>query len=507
MKKYFVLFFLFIAMPCFAQINLVSNDIFSLTLSPYLQTDVISFNNAVDLDSHSKDDRSTYFGIDYSLGFNFNFKAQDQRFFFKLERNGLYDYDAPLFIHDTLTTTGPTHVKAYRNVELLPQLEEFWYELPLNIFATRFKAGLFNYEAGKGYAVGSGSFENYGAMLYRQDDDFSWRIYYFRPDLVYKNRLGPRIELEEEEGIDYQPNAANLFALDATFNLGKNVFQPFISVLSDYTHQGKKTSLFSAPTNRDILGTVGISADFYIKGFSLGLELARNFGQAESSEPAFKNVEHKGYLLYSNATYDFGRFSPHAQFIFSSGNKVTQEMVESGDTTFPNAANKAFSVYSPLNTNLFDCLGPSADSLPLVFFGWGYGLNNGIGVYRPSTFSDDSIYENMVMPSMGFDYKLTEKLSVILDWWYIRANEKGVGMLAGIAKELSRNLGQEIDLTLSFDFNDKMNISLYGGYFWPGEFFKEKRDDVGGSLFTPYVRGDGKADNAYQIELVCSLEF
>ncbi|MCM8779994.1 MAG: hypothetical protein NC914_02460, partial [Candidatus Omnitrophica bacterium] len=254
------MFLFIIAAPCFAQIEWVNNENFSFVLSPCLQLDFITFNNVVDLDSHNKDDHSRYFGVDYSLGLDFNFKKPDHEFYFKLERNGIYDYDAPVFIYKTLTTPGYTRIKAYRNEEFLPQLEEFWYDLPLKIFSARFKTGLFNYEVGKGYAAGTGSFENYGAMIYRRQDNFSWRFFYFRPELVYKNRLGPKVEAEKEEGIDYEPNAANFFAADATFNLGEHKLQPFISVLSDYTHQAKRTNLFATPTDRDILGTAGISA-------------------------------------------------------------------------------------------------------------------------------------------------------------------------------------------------------------------------------------------------------
>jgi hypothetical protein len=235
------------------------------------------------------------------------------------------------------------------------------------------------------------------------------------------------------------------------------------------------------------------------------LEIARNFGKAESESEDFKDVEHKGYLLYATGSYNIGKFIPHSKFLFSSGNKVTTDMVNNGDTTFPGGANKAFSTYSPLNTNLFDSHSPIADSLPLVFCGFGYGLNYGVGINRPSTLGDTSVLDNLIMPSLGFDYNFTDKLTATLDWWYMMSNEKGVGMLAKAAKELSRHLGQEIDASVSYAMNDRINISLCTGYFFPGHFFKERRDDTGGSLFTPFVRGDGKADGAYQVEL--NIEF
>ncbi|OGX18467.1 MAG: hypothetical protein A3K83_05605 [Omnitrophica WOR_2 bacterium RBG_13_44_8b] len=470
-------------------------------------SDLISFNNTLDLDSGNSQDSVTYFGIDYSLAFTLEFKQKGPVVFLKFERNGLYDYDAPLFIEDELIVAGPSRVEAYRNKELLPQIEEFWVDLPVAYTPLRFKAGLFAYEVGKGFAQGTGSFENYGLNLTFPGEDFSWRLHYFRPDLAYKTRLGPTIKQEKQEGIGYEHNAANYFAFDAAFSSDGNNFSPFIGLLLDNTSSGKRANLFAAPVHREVLGTLGFDWDIKIKDFSLGFEAARNFGKAKSEDDGFKDIEHKGYLLYATASYNIAKLSPRCQFVYSSGNKVTTEMVDNGDEQFVGGANKAFSAYSPLNTNLMDSLCPVPDSLPLVFSGWGYGMNYGLGLNRPSTLADDCILENLIMPSIGFDYRFSDKFSATLDWWYILANEKGVGAWEGVAKELSRNLGQEIDLSFSYDINKQINISLYTGYFVPGEYFKEERDDTEGSLFTPFVRGDGNADPAYQIELVAEFKF
>ena len=489
---------------CFSS-PLLETENLTLFLDAYLRNDVVTFKNVVDLDSHNRDDHSTYFGIDYSLGFKLDLKKPNQQYYLKLERNGPYDYDAPLFIHNTLMVSGPSRIEADRDDELLPQAEEFWFDLPIANLPLRFKAGLFPYEVGKGFAQGNGTFENYGFNLYHPGENFSWRFHYFRPDLVYKTRLGPKIRQEKEQGIQYEPNAANYFAFDATVISDKNKFQPFIGILLDHTSVNKRANLFAVPVRKETLGILGLDYDTKIKTLSLGFELARNFGKAESEDAEFKDIEHKGYLIYTNASYDIGKFSPHGQFLFTSGNKVTTEMVDNGDEQFYSGANKAFSIYSPLNTNLFDSVSPIADSLPLVFLGWGNGLNYGVGINRPSTLADDGVLENLIMPSLGFDYNFTDKFSVTVDWWYIKANERGVGTLGDLAKELSRNLGQEIDLSFYYDINNNVNISLCAGYFFPGKYFKEERDDTGGSLFTPFVRGDGNANAAYQIEL--SLEF
>jgi hypothetical protein len=87
------------------------------------------------------------------------------------------------------------------------------------------------------------------------------------------------------------------------------------------------------------------------------------------------------------------------------------------------------------------------------------------------------------------------------------AFNRPVGTLDGQGKYLSRDLGYETDLFVDYKVNTHMTVGFLGGYFIPGKFYKEKRDDVDGSLFTPFVRGDGHANNAYQIECYAELKF
>jgi len=55
--------------------------------------------------------------------------------------------------------------------------------------------------------------------------------------------------------------------------------------------------------------------------------------------------------------------------------------------------------------------------------------------------------------------------------------------------------------------NKNVKLGFLGGYFFPGRYYKERRDDTQGSLLSPFVRGDGDADNAYQVELVMEVTF
>jgi len=154
-----------------------------LGLDSYLRTDLVSFKNVVDLDSHNKDDQTVYLGIDYNLAFTADFKDSGNKFYLKLERNGPYDYDAPLFIHNTLINSGG-RVEKYRNAELLPQVEEVWLDNKL-LGNFGLKTGLYIYEVGNGFSL-NGGYENYGATLYYQVQNIFWRLYYCRPDLVTK---------------------------------------------------------------------------------------------------------------------------------------------------------------------------------------------------------------------------------------------------------------------------------------------------------------------------------
>ncbi|MFH0826873.1 MAG: hypothetical protein V1923_03175 [Candidatus Omnitrophota bacterium] len=475
---------------------------FVLSLDSYFRTDLVSFKNTVDLDSHNKDDSTAYLGLDYSFGFNLESKDKEKRFFLKLERNGPCDYSAPLFVHNTLMTSAGS-IERYRNESLLPQIEEFWMDVPL-LQPIRLKLGLYTYEVGNGFSL-HGCYENLGLTLFTESDGLSWRFYYSRPDLHNDVRWGPRIRQEQEQDFLYEPNAANFFALDMTFKKGESTLQPYVGALVDYTSAGKRDNTFTTPTNRDILGTFGLSWTLKQSDFSWSIEVARNFGEAKSASPEYKDVQHTGYLIFTQLDYQMGRWTPYFAFLAASGNKVSLEQAENLEETLTSSKNRAFSYYSPLNNNLDDSVcGSNADMLPIVAMGGGYGLN--YGVPRPGTFASAD-FDNLLMPQGGFDFQIQENLTLGIYGYYLSLFERPVGLLNGKARYLSRELGSEIDLFLDYQLNKNTLISLLGGYFFPGRYFKELRNDSDGSLLSPFVRGDGEPDEAYQIEVAVEFKF
>lgn len=482
--------------------ELLNTEQLGLALDTYLRLDLVHFKNVVTLDSHNKDDHTTYLGIDYSLAFSADFKDSQNKFYLKLERNGPYDYDAPLFIHNTLLTSGGS-IEKYRGTELLPQVEELWLDSKL-FDSYGVKVGLYIYEVGNGFSL-NGNYENYGVTLYKETQDLLWRMYYCKPDLVYKNHLGPHIKQEEEQGQRYEPNAANFFATDAKITVDKQTFWPYVGMLADYTSSGKRDNLFAAAIKRDFLGTLGTAWQYENDDFTLKLEAAHNFGVALSEDSNYKDITHTGYMFYSAFDYTFGKLVPELQFLFCSGNKATPDEAEAGDTLYTGGKNRAFSYSSPSNMNLSDSVSSSnATMLPIVTMGGGFGLN--YGVPRPGTFAPGD-FENLIMPSVGFDYNFTDKLCMSLYGYYLMAFNKPVGTLDGRGKYLSRDLGAELDLYVDYKLNKNIMVGFLGGCFFPGKFYKERRDDTSGSLFSPYLRGDGSANNAYQIEFYAELKF
>jgi len=295
------------------------------------------------------------------------------------------------------------------------------------------------------------------------------------------------------------------FATDAKISVGQATFWPYVGMLADYTSSGKRDNLFAAPVKKDLLGTFGMAWEYAGDDFTLKLEAARNFGYAQSEDSEYKDIEHTGYMFYSGFNYVLGKFVPELQFLFCSGNKTTLDVAGEPDGVYVSGKNRAFSYSSPTNRYLSDAVSSSnVDMLPIVAMGGGYGLN--YGVPRPGTFYSGD-FEDLIMPAMGFDYNFTDKLCVSLYGYYLRAFNRPVGIWDGQSKYLSRDLGWEADLFVGYKANEHVNVGFLGGYFIPGRYYKERRSDVEGSPFSPYVRGDGSANNAYQLEFYVELKF
>jgi len=117
------------------------------------------------------------------------------------------------------------------------------------------------------------------------------------------------------------------------------------------------------------------------------------------------------------------------------------------------------------------------------------------------------VIENLILVNAGFDYALTEKANITFDWWYMSSVEKGIGMYNGVPKVISPDLGHEFDIYYTYAVTNNIFFTTYAGIFLPGAAYREERTDERGSLFTPFVRGDGKADPAYVAEFSLIISY
>ncbi len=529
--------FLFI-LPLRAEVELLGpegklkrpeNKDFTITTDGYFATDFVASKNTIDLSNKNKKDSFGYIGMAYRLNVDMKYK-DDAELYFGFERNGPYEYDVPVLGRKSVPTIYG-NVEHYRNREFLPELKEWFLDIksPLTeAYPIRAKVGLFPLQIGNGFAV-TGYYQNYGVQIYHPGETLSWHFNYFKPNWNNYAILGQTIPQEKAGGRGYFHTQADLFSLDAVYQWKKpdqscwivpgGSFQPYISFLSDRTGDLKRNNLFETQTHQDLLGTLGADLNLEFGRFSLGFEAARNFGSAKATAGDFaidpetgdvlvsgnKDIVHKGYFFYADAAYDLTEYwlTPRSKIFVFSGNKSFDS-----NTTDPallhGSTNRAFSVYSPLNTNLSYSVYPPQKLYPLLFMGNAWG--NSYGVLRPGTFNDPVQFENLITPNVGVNITPHPKVTLTIDWWYFSSFERGLGSFEGVSRKLSRDLGSEFDFGATIDATKWLTLNLGLGYFIPGDYYRAERDDDG-TAFSPRVNTDGVANRALYFENRITVKF
>ncbi len=520
------IFFLLQTRPLFSEVELIgsegkilkpSSNAFSLSASAYERSDVIMMNNLIDLDSAGKKDSMSYLGMEYYLETSAKYRDLAE-VFIKFQRTGpAYEDAIVLGRRDVNSIYGETD--RIRGKQYLPEIKEWFLNAKLpSDYELRTQAGLFSHILGNGYA-GAGYFENYGASLYHPGEKFAWTFYWNRPDWNNRMILGPILEQDKRIGRGYQATVADYFSLDGIYQwnqkeadswrLLSGSLQPYVSLLSDRTG-GKRANLFAVQTEQDLLGTMGFDLKLKWNRLAFDFETARNFGGANAKGGAIdsdglldsRDISHKGYMLATEMSADLHEIwiKPRASFMLASGNELEGSDVNG---VLQGSANRAFSNYSPLNTNLWDTIYQPRGNGPLAAMGTGWGSYSGI--LRPGTFGDPYILENLSMPNIGFDFTPVKRLTLAVDWWYLASRERGVGTWQGETFQLPRELGHEWDLSASYQLTDQWEVGMAFGYFIPGQYYRVQRDDAGNS-FSPLVRGDDDADNAFYGEITLTFK-
>ena len=472
-------------------------------LGTHLRTSYNTFNNTVDLDSRNHSDKNNYLAYVYDFTVDLRHTAGPEIYAF-VEKRGRADYDAPLWTEKPLNTVfGQYHT--YVNTDMFPRLREFWMDMPLlPAKELSVKGGLYPYgrEIGHRIALG-GKYENWGLTVSGQNEFFDWNFHWEKEDINNRIHLGKVIDFDKVVG--YNDTFANFFAWDGTIKYGKQRLQLYTGWLRDHTSEFARSSLFTSQVKNEDLITPGLYADLHFGKLGFGFEGARNIGTAYSADKArFHDVKHEGYMCIWDAKVDMGSFKPKAKLFMMSGNKANE--IANGVFAITSDRNRAFSVFSPLNTNLFDTHYQKQFG-PYVSMAGGYSTN--FGVARPGTFGDPFVFENLVAPTVGFDYTPLDKVYFGMDYWYLRSKENGFGLDEFRRfRKYPKELGHEMDFFASYQWTKNVKLSLLSGVFFPGKYYKNKRSDPPfTNAFSPAPRTDGDADAAFQFELAMDVNF
>lgn len=467
----------------------------------HFRTSYNHVDNTVDLNTKKNDDKTSYVGAAYDFTFDLRHLSNSEFHMF-VERRGRADYDAPISGNRSIHSLFGRY-EWYHDADLTPRIREYYFKFPLTATQdVNYKLGLYPYarQLGHGVALG-GKYENYGMTVSGFSELFDWNLHWEKEDLNNRIRLGKVID--HEKANRFNDTSAYFAASDVIFKVGQQRWQFYLGWLHDSTPQNARRNLFNITAKNENLITPGQYLQLQFNKLNLGFEAARNFGEATGANGT-RDIKHQGYLLIGDASYDLGTFKPKTKVIVASGNKFDE--TNFNQSTITGDKNRAFSVFSPLNTNLTDSHYQKQFG-PYVAMAGGYAVN--FGVARPGTFSDPFLFENLIAGTIGFDYTPYKKVYVGMDYWYLSSKESAYGLSAtGSPMRLSRDLGHEIDLFASYQVTKNVKVSLLTGYFMPGNYYKEYRGDTAANnTFASTPRRDGLVDPAFQVELGFDFTF
>ncbi len=471
-----------------------------------------SSSNLTDLDN-DQDDSIYYIGYHYEVSLSLKHTSSAE-FFLHLKRDNISEYDAPLWLDDRLKTLFGTRHE-YTKAKFLPRMYRMYFDFPVMDFLdTRMRLGYFPYLVGNGYALG-GKYPNAGATLYLGPENLRGRLHYDRVDSYNNYKWGPGIGRDEASFSGAGTNA-DFYAADLILKTGKHSIQPYIGLLHDYTSAKNRINNFDdfnsngTRVNDDLLGTVGIDVNLNFEKFNFGIEFARNFGKANSSDKSDRDrtdITHKGWLLVADTGYKLGIVRPKGKFVWASG--PTSRRQDLLDFRYRSNNNRTFSVYTPTNTNTFDAHYQKTGIGPYLATASTYLFN--FGIDRPGIFNDPFVIENIIYFNGGLEFFPVDKAYISLDYWNMHADEPGYGLNSiGQAEKLPSELGHEIDFFASYAVTRHFSINLQGGLFFPGKYYRKDRGDLfsrGNLGFSPVLPRNGLGDPSDAFLMTIGFEY
>ncbi|MBI3583064.1 MAG: hypothetical protein HY096_03820 [Nitrospinae bacterium] len=484
-----------------------------LGITPDIRLSYNRANNTGDL-KNSGGDELGYFSYIYNIPLKIIYKSRHQ-FFIKITSEGPSHYAAPL--NEITTAVEGSRVKKGGSDSILyPWISEVWLKFYPTL-SNSIQIGQSPYVIGNGYALG-GQYNNYGATYSYED------IVRLRYSILDVENVNSEIRkdthskwLGRSADSDAYMVAADLKLRPVNNKTAIVTLQPYIGLLYDRTaFEKRKQHGYFANSNtsfrakRDEIYTYGLSAVVDSPYFTFELEAAKNAGETKGEDNQnWGDIKHKGYLIHTAVNGHFGMFTPRAKLVIASGNEVsTDDYQKYNAGSLKRTENNAFTVFSPLNTNLVDSFAHIAP-VPVVAMAGGYTMN--YGIRRPGAFNDPHVWENISAYNIGLNITPSETSFIMIDYWSLKAMNAGIGLDANNnIRYLSKDLGNEIDVYATYSITKGVTFGVHGGYFMPGEYYKTVRSDPAsnwGAAMSQTVRADGSSDSASQMEFFVAYKF
>lgn len=254
------------------------------------------------------------------------------------------------------------------------------------------------------------------------DDDFSGIVSRYQPgatsDILIPVVWGRAFDGQAQGGV--KDDDLNLFAVFPYFPVGNMVVNPYL--VYGHFNSNYPTGLDSAPW--------WLGVDFDMKSDAFGLWASAIYNGGETLE-----IDMKGYLLAAGVDFNLGAVGLWVDGIYATGQG-------SGATDI-----EAF-------------LPP-----PGASYYWAEIMGLGIFDSAAPTNTPGNYISNVMTIGVGADWKLGDKAKLSTDLWYAMTAEDVVGA-TGV---LDDTLGTEIDIILTLNVLEGMNLDLVAAYLAAGD--------------------------------------
>jgi len=251
-----------------------------------------------------------------------------------------------------------------------------------------------------------------------------------------------------EGGVSDNALDVDYYGISPEFNLSNVRINPYILYL--YSDNAREFRNFD--TNNDNVADVFTDE---LNIFYAGLDVDLNFdpvsvwftGIYQGGDEEFVGGGDRDFEAWLGAVglgFNFGMGDVHGQFFYATGD----------DGTDPNDLETFFV--------------PTGDS-----YYWaeimGFGM---FDAATPTNTPSDDI-SNVMAANIGFSISPTDRLRIALDGWWAQLNEE---ILVG--GELEDDLGVEVDLRITYQLIEGLNLDVVGAYLFAGDAIYNGNDDA-----------------------------